>query len=168
MYYNEYPRFTSRNTGEERPSSHAIVTGSGRVVGNGISEHPDVDLVAITGSVGSGRKVTATAASTVKRVHLELGGKAPVVVFDDADLGAAAKGVRSAGFWNGGQECGSACRVLVHESVAEKFTELLVREVSEISVGAPGAGDDVEIGSMISGPTTTGCWPHWTTSARTA
>jgi aldehyde dehydrogenase (NAD+)/aminobutyraldehyde dehydrogenase len=127
-----------------------IVTGSGRVVGNRISEHPDVDLVAITGSVGSGQKVAESAAATVKRVHLELGGKAPVVVFEDADLEAAAKGVRSAGFWNGGQECGSACRVLVHESVAEKFTELLVREVSEISVGAPGAGDDVEMGSMIS------------------
>jgi aldehyde dehydrogenase (NAD+)/aminobutyraldehyde dehydrogenase len=127
-----------------------IVTGPGRVVGNRISEHPDVDLVAITGSVGSGQKVAASAAGTVKRVHLELGGKAPVVVFDDADLEAAAKGVRSGGFWNGGQECGAACRVLVHESVAEKFTELLVREVSEISVGAPGAGDDVEIGSMIS------------------
>lgn len=126
-----------------------IVTGAGRVVGHRLSEHPDVDLVAITGSVGSGQKVAASAASTVKRVHLELGGKAPVVVFDDADLEAAAKGVRSAGFWNGGQECGAACRVLVHESVAEKFTELLVREVSEISVGTPGAGD-VEIGSMIS------------------
>jgi aldehyde dehydrogenase (NAD+)/aminobutyraldehyde dehydrogenase len=129
-----------------------IVTGPGRVVGNRLAEHQDVDLVAITGSVGSGQKVAASAASTVKRVHLELGGKAPVVVFDDADLEAAAKGVRSAGFWNGGQECGAACRVLVHESVAEKFTELLVREVSEISIGTPGTGDDVEIGSMISGP----------------
>ncbi|TSE14437.1 aldehyde dehydrogenase family protein [Arthrobacter sp. KBS0703] len=127
-----------------------IVTGPGRVVGNRISEHPDVDLVAITGSVGSGQKVAASAAATVKRVHLELGGKAPVIVFADADLEAAAKGVRSAGFWNGGQECGSACRVLVHESVAEKFTELLVREVSEISVGTPGAGSDVGMGSMIS------------------
>ncbi|MGW9412878.1 aldehyde dehydrogenase family protein [Arthrobacter cupressi] len=128
-----------------------IVTGSGRVVGNRLSEHPDVDIVAITGSVGSGQKVAASASASVKRVHLELGGKAPVVVFDDADLEAAAKGVRSAGFWNGGQECGAACRVLVHESVAEKFTELLVREVSEISIGTPGSGDDVEIGSMISG-----------------
>ncbi|GAA3695799.1 gamma-aminobutyraldehyde dehydrogenase [Arthrobacter ginkgonis] len=128
-----------------------IVTGSGRVVGNRISEHPDVDLVAITGSVGSGQKVAANAASTVKRVHLELGGKAPVVVFEDADLEAAAKGVREAGFWNGGQECGAACRVLVHESVADRFTDLLVREVKEISIGAPGAGEDAEIGSMISG-----------------
>ncbi|MFF1252291.1 aldehyde dehydrogenase family protein [Pseudarthrobacter sp. NPDC058329] len=127
-----------------------FVTGPGRVVGNRLSEHPDVDLVAITGSVGSGQKVAASAAASVKRVHLELGGKAPVVIFADADLEAAAQGVRSAGFWNGGQECGAACRVLVHESVAEKFTELLVREISEISVGAPGTGDDVEIGSMIS------------------
>jgi aminobutyraldehyde dehydrogenase len=127
-----------------------IVTGSGRVVGHRISEHPDVDLVAITGSVGSGQKVAASAASTVKRVHLELGGKAPVLVFGDADLEAAAKGIRAAGFWNGGQECGSACRVLVHESVADKFTDLLIREVSEITVGTPGAGNDVEIGSMIS------------------
>ncbi|MDQ1054307.1 aminobutyraldehyde dehydrogenase [Arthrobacter sp. SORGH_AS 212] len=126
-----------------------IVTGPGRVVGNRLSEHPGVDLVAITGSVGSGQKVAAAAADTVKRVHLELGGKAPVVIFADADLEAAAKGVRSAGFWNGGQECGAACRVLVHESVADKFTELLVREISEITVGTPGGGD-AEIGSMIS------------------
>ncbi|MDJ0459141.1 aldehyde dehydrogenase family protein [Arthrobacter sp. NQ7] len=128
-----------------------IVTGPGRVVGNRLAEHPDVDLVAITGSVGSGQKVAASASSSVKRVHLELGGKAPVVVFADADLEAAAQGVRSAGFWNGGQECGAACRVLVHESVAEKFTQLLVREVSDISIGTPGTGSDVEIGSMISG-----------------
>ena len=127
-----------------------IVTGSGQVVGNRISGHPDVDLVAITGSVGSGQKVAASAASSAKRVHLELGGKAPVVIFADADMEAAAKGVRSAGFWNGGQECGSACRVLVHESVAARFTGLLIREVSEITVGTPGAGDDVEMGSMIS------------------
>jgi aldehyde dehydrogenase (NAD+)/aminobutyraldehyde dehydrogenase len=126
-----------------------IVTGPGRVVGNRLSEHPRVDLVAITGSVGSGQKVAAAAAGSVKRVHLELGGKAPVVVFADADLEAAAKGVRSAGFWNGGQECGAACRVLVHESVADKFTELLVKEISEITVGTPGA-EDAEIGSMIS------------------
>lgn len=127
-----------------------IVTGSGRVVGQRLSEHPGVDLVAITGSVGSGEKVAASAASTVKRVHLELGGKAPVVVFADADLEAAAKGVRSGGFWNAGQECGAACRVLVHSSVAEEFTRLLVREVSEIAVGGPGAEGEVEMGSMIS------------------
>lgn len=127
-----------------------VVTGTGSVVGQAISEHPGVDLVALTGSVGSGHKVAAAAATTLKRVHLELGGKAPVVVFDDADLEAVAQGVRNAGFWNSGQECGAACRVLVHESVADELTELLVREVADMPLGGPGTGDDTEIGPMIS------------------
>ncbi len=127
-----------------------IVTGHGAVVGHRLSEHPDVDLVALTGSVGSGRAVAATAAQTLKRVHLELGGKAPVVVFADADLKAVAAGVRNAAFWNAGQECGAACRVLVHKSAADELTALLTQEISEMTVGAPGTGDDVEVGSMIS------------------
>ena len=129
-----------------------VVTGRGRTVGQRLSEHPDIALVALTGSVVSGQAVAETAAKSVKRVHLELGGKAPVVVFPDADLRAAAAGVRNAGFWNAGQDCGAACRVLVHESVAEEFTEHLVREVSTLVVGAPEVGDDVEIGPMISLP----------------
>ncbi|AFR31023.1 aminobutyraldehyde dehydrogenase [Arthrobacter sp. Rue61a] len=129
-----------------------VVTGRGRTVGQRLSEHPDIALVALTGSVVSGQAVAETAAKSVKRVHLELGGKAPVVVFPDADLRAAAAGVRNAGFWNAGQDCGAACRVLVHESVAEEFTEHLVREVSTLVIGAPDAGDDVEIGPMISLP----------------
>ncbi|MEU0506465.1 aldehyde dehydrogenase family protein [Nocardia sp. NPDC005998] len=129
-----------------------IVTGRGRTVGQRLAEHPDIALVAVTGSVLSGQAVAETASRSVKRVHLELGGKAPVVVFADADLGAAAAGVRNAGFWNAGQDCGAACRVLVHESVAEEFTELLVREVGRLVVGAPAAGDDVEIGPMVSRP----------------
>jgi aldehyde dehydrogenase (NAD+)/aminobutyraldehyde dehydrogenase len=129
-----------------------VVTGQGRTVGQRLSEHPDIALVALTGSVVSGQAVAETAAKSVKRVHLELGGKAPVVVFPDADLRAAAAGVRNAGFWNAGQDCGAACRVLVHESVAEEFTQHLVREVSTLIVGAPEAGDDVEIGPMISRP----------------
>jgi aldehyde dehydrogenase (NAD+)/aminobutyraldehyde dehydrogenase len=127
-----------------------VVTGQGSVVGQRLADHPDVALIAITGSVGSGQAVAATAARTVKRVHLELGGKAPVVVFPDADLAEAAAGVRAAGFWNAGQDCGAACRVLVHESVAQEFTDLLVDQVSSIVVGAPGGGADVELGPMIS------------------
>ncbi|MEX5303110.1 aldehyde dehydrogenase family protein [Kocuria sabuli] len=127
-----------------------VVTGPGSVIGARLSEHPQVDMIALTGSVNSGRAVARAAAESLKRVHLELGGKAPVVIFEDADLAAAAESLRTAGYWNSGQECGAGCRVLVHESVAERFAQLLVDQVSTLVVGEPGAGADVEIGPMIS------------------
>jgi aminobutyraldehyde dehydrogenase len=127
-----------------------VVTGYGPVVGARLAEHPDVAMIALTGSVRSGKAVARAAAESLKRVHLELGGKAPVVIFPDADLAAAASALRAAGYWNSGQECGAACRVLVHESVADEFVELLVKEVSSMVVGEPGAGNDVEIGPLTS------------------
>ncbi|GAB3254205.1 aldehyde dehydrogenase family protein [Arthrobacter pigmenti] len=127
-----------------------VVAGQGSVVGQRLAEHPDVAMIALTGSVGSGQAVSRAAAESVKRVHLELGGKAPAVVFADADLPGAATALRNGGYWNSGQECGAACRVLVHESVAEEFTSLLAAEVSSFVIGEPGAGPDVEIGPMIS------------------
>ena len=132
------------------PGVFNVVTGLGPVIGARLSEHPDVDMIALTGSVNSGRAVARAAAETVKRVHLELGGKAPVVIFADADLAAAAESLRAAGYWNSGQECGAGCRVLVHESVAERFTQLLVEQVGTLVVGEPTAGADVEMGPMIS------------------
>lgn len=127
-----------------------VLAGQGSVIGTRLSEHPDVAMVALTGSVGSGVSVASVAAQSVKRVHLELGGKAPVVVFEDADVEATVEGLRNAGFWNAGQECGAACRVLVHESVAEEFTARLAQVVATLVVGEPRAGDDVELGPMIS------------------
>ncbi|NEA98743.1 aldehyde dehydrogenase family protein [Streptomyces sp. SID13726] len=127
-----------------------IVNGYGGTAGARLAEHPDVNMIALTGSVHGGRAVARAAAESLKRVHLELGGKAPVLVFEDADLTAAASALRVAGFWNSGQECGAACRVLVHESVAERFVEQLVGEVSDLVVGEPGAGEDVEVGPMVS------------------
>jgi len=127
-----------------------VVTGTGPVVGARLAEHPDLDMIALTGSVNSGRAVARGAAESLKRVHLELGGKAPVVVFEDADLAAAASGLRAAGYWNSGQECGAGCRVLVHESVAEAFVQHLVSEVESFVVGEAGAGEDVEIGPLVS------------------
>ncbi|HEY5854596.1 MAG TPA: aminobutyraldehyde dehydrogenase [Aldersonia sp.] len=127
-----------------------VVTGTGSVVGARLAEHPDIAMIAVTGSVNSGRAVARGAAESLKRVHLELGGKAPVVIFADADLAAAAESLRVASFWNSGQECGAACRVLVHESVAERFVELLVEQVRGLVVGDPTSGDDVEIGPMVS------------------
>ncbi|WP_406192535.1 aminobutyraldehyde dehydrogenase [Streptomyces sp. NBC_01017] len=127
-----------------------IVNGYGATAGARLAEHPDVDMIALTGSVASGRAVARAAAESLKRVHLELGGKAPVVIFPDADLAAAASGLRVAGFWNSGQECDAACRVLVHESVAERFVEQLVDEVRALVVGEPTCGEDVEVGPMVS------------------
>ncbi|MFJ9708764.1 aminobutyraldehyde dehydrogenase [Streptomyces sp. NPDC101234] len=127
-----------------------VVNGYGTTVGARLAEHPDVNMIALTGSVNSGRAVARAAADTLKRVHLELGGKAPVVIFQDADLTAAAAALRVAGFWNSGQECGAACRVLVHESVADAFVEELVGEVGALVVGEPQAGEDVEVGPMVS------------------
>ena len=127
-----------------------VVTGYGSVVGNRLSGHPHIDMIALTGSVNSGKAVALNASESLKRVHLELGGKAPVIIFDDADLEEAATSLRTAGFWNSGQECGAGCRVLVHESVAAQFTEHLVREVGTLVVGEPGAGADVEIGPLVS------------------
>lgn len=127
-----------------------IVLGLGPSVGARLSSHPDIDLVALTGSVGSGKAVATSAGESLKRVHLELGGKAPVVVFADADLQAAAEGVRTAGFWNSGQECGAGTRVLVEASVAEEFTRLLAEEVSTYVVGDPRGGAEVELGPLVS------------------
>lgn len=127
-----------------------VVTGLGPTVGARLSEHPDIDMIALTGSVGSGKAVARGAADTLKRVHLELGGKAPVVIFADADLDDAAVSLRTAGYWNAGQECGAACRVLVHESVADEFVAKLVAQVETFVVGEPAAGDDIELGPVVS------------------
>ena len=127
-----------------------VVTGYGPEVGGRLADHPDLAMIALTGSVESGRSVARAASTSLKRVHLELGGKAPVVLFADADLAAAATSLRAAGYWNSGQECGSGCRVLVHESVADDFVARLVAEVSTLVVGEPWAGEDVEIGPLVS------------------
>ena len=127
-----------------------VVTGLGSVVGARLAEHPDIAMIALTGSARSGRAVARAASDSLKRVHLELGGKAPVVILEDADLEAAAASLRVAGYWNSGQECGAACRVLVHASVVDRFIAHLVREVGELVVGDPRAGDDVEIVPLVS------------------
>jgi aminobutyraldehyde dehydrogenase len=132
------------------PGVFNVVTGRGSVVGARLAEHPDIDMIALTGSVASGRAVTRSAAETLKRIHLELGGKAPVVIFPDADLAGAASSLRAAGYWNSGQECGSGCRALVHHSVASEFIEHLTREVGTLALGEPAAGDNIEVGPLVS------------------
>ena len=108
---------------------------------------PERAMVSITGSVRAGKEVAGSAASDVKRVHLELGGKAPVMVFDDADLAGAAEGIATAAFFNAGQDCTAATRVLVAESVHDEFMERFTKAVEESPIGDP--TQDVLYGPMI-------------------
>jgi 1-pyrroline dehydrogenase len=126
-----------------------VVTGDGVPAGERLVTHPDVGLVSLTGDVETGKAIARTAADTLKRVHLELGGKAPVVVFDDADLEAVAAGIRIAGYWNSGQDCTAGSRVLAGPGIYERLLEELVPAVESLKVGDPADGEDVEMGPMI-------------------
>ena len=108
-----------------------------RETGKNLVEHATPSMVSITGSVRAGIEVAKSAATDVKRVHLELGGKAPVVVFADANLEAAAEGIAIAGYFNAGQDCTAATRVIVEESAYEKFVALLAEQAKGIKTGAP-------------------------------
>jgi aminobutyraldehyde dehydrogenase len=126
-----------------------VVTGDGVPTGQRLVEHPDIGLVSLTGDVTTGKLIAATASQTLKRVHLELGGKAPMVIFDDADLEAVAEGIKVAGYWNSGQDCTAGSRVLAGPKVYDKLLETLVPVVEGIKVGDPADGDDVEMGPVI-------------------
>jgi 1-pyrroline dehydrogenase len=127
-----------------------IITGDGEPVGAGIVRHPDVRMVSLTGDVATGKEVARAAADTLKRVHLELGGKAPVVVFDDADPAAVAEGIKIAGYWNSGQDCTAASRVVAGPRIYDKLLDELVPAVESLRVGDPAEGDEIEIGPVIS------------------
>src|SRR5207247_3548221 len=106
-------------------------------------------LVSLTGDVETGKIIARTAADTLKRVHLELGGKAPVVVFDDADPAAVAEGIKIAGYWNSGQDCTAASRVVAGPKVYDRLLEELVPAES-LRVGDPGEDEEIEMGPVIS------------------
>jgi 1-pyrroline dehydrogenase len=127
-----------------------VITGDGEPVGAGIVRHPDVRMVSLTGDVATGKEVARAAADTLKRVHLELGGKAPVVVFDDADAAAVAEGIRIAGYWNSGQDCTAASRIVAGPKIYDRLLEELVPAVESLKVGDPAEGDDIEMGPVIS------------------
>ena len=127
-----------------------VITGDGEPVGAGIVRHPDVRLVSLTGDVATGMEIARAAADSLKRVHLELGGKAPVVVFDDADPRAVADGIRLAGYWNSGQDCTAASRVMAGPHIYDRLLEELVPAVQSLKVGDPAEGDEIEMGPVIS------------------
>jgi betaine-aldehyde dehydrogenase len=123
-----------------------VITGE-RDTGAALVDHATPAMVSITGSVRAGMEVAGAAAKSLKRVHLELGGKAPVVVFNDADLAAAAEGIAIAGFFNAGQDCTAATRVLVQEGVYDEMVKLLAAQATDsIAMGMP--SEDVLVGPV--------------------
>jgi len=139
--------FMAQIMGEFLPDGVINVIAGERATGAALVDHPTPAMVSVTGSVRAGMEVAGAAAKSLKRVHLELGGKAPVVVFNDADLQAAAEGIALAGFFNSGQDCTAATRVLVQEGVYEEMVKLLAEQAtSNIGMGAP--DEDVIVGPV--------------------
>ena len=126
-----------------------VVYGHGEDAGAALVTHPRVAMVSLTGDVATGREVARAASSSLKRVHLELGGKAPVIVFDDADVEAAVAGVRIAGFFNAGQDCTAASRVLAGPRVYDAFVSALADAAGSLATGDP-ADEATELGPLIS------------------
>ncbi|AWB50205.1 gamma-aminobutyraldehyde dehydrogenase [Gemmobacter aquarius] len=127
----------------------SVVTGRGQTVGSYLINHPDVDMISLTGDVATGKKMLDAAARTVKRTHLELGGKAPVIVCDDADISEVVDGLRAFGYYNAGQDCTAACRIYAGRKVYDRLVADLSSAVSTIALGLE---DDTanEIGPLIS------------------
>ena len=126
-----------------------VVTGPGAEVGGAICKHDDINMISLTGDTATGKKIMEQAASTVKRLHLELGGKAPFIVFEDANLDAAVQGAVVAGFVNTGQDCTAATRIYVQKSKYDTFVEQFVSHVKKIRVGDP-LKPTTDIGPLIS------------------
>jgi aminobutyraldehyde dehydrogenase len=126
-----------------------IICGRGESVGAPLVSHPAVRMVSLTGDVSTGQKVLAAAAGNLKRTHLELGGKAPVIVFDDADVEAVVAGVRTFGFYNAGQDCTAACRLYAGAKVFDKLVADLTGAVRTLKMGTQTEAG-VELGPLIS------------------
>ncbi|HEX4760702.1 MAG TPA: gamma-aminobutyraldehyde dehydrogenase [Thermoleophilaceae bacterium] len=126
-----------------------VIFGHGEPAGASLVSHPKVDMVSLTGDVATGKEIARAAADTLKRVHLELGGKAPVLIFDDADIEAAVEGVKIGGYWNAGQDCTAASRVIAGPKVYDEFVSELAGAVQGLKVGDP-LSDDTELGPLVS------------------
>jgi len=126
-----------------------VVTGPGAILGEALVTHPGVDIVGLTGDTLTGRRIMELASGTVKRVQLELGGKAPFIVFEDADLEAAAEGAVVGGYVNSGQDCTAATRLYVQESVYQKFINLVVERIKKIKLGDT-TKRETDLGPLVS------------------
>jgi betaine-aldehyde dehydrogenase len=126
-----------------------VIYGHGKPAGAALVSHPDVGMVSLTGDVATGKEIAKAAADTLKRVHLELGGKAPVLIFDDADIEAAVEGVKIGGYWNAGQDCTAASRVIAGPKVYDDFVSGLSDAVKGLKVGDP-LSEGTELGPLVS------------------
>ena len=126
-----------------------VICGRGSTVGAPLIQHEGVAMISLTGDVSTGEKVLAAAAKGIKRTHLELGGKAPVIVFDDADLDSVVGGVRTFGFYNAGQDCTAACRIYAAPKIYDKLVANLSEAARSIKVGTQ-KEEGVEMGPLIS------------------
>ncbi|TCW09264.1 aminobutyraldehyde dehydrogenase [Raoultella sp. BIGb0138] len=126
-----------------------VLFGRGKSVGDPLTGHPKVRMVSLTGSIATGAHILGHTASSIKRTHMELGGKAPVIVFDDADIDAVVEGVRTFGFYNAGQDCTAACRLYAQQGIYDRLVEKLGAAVASLKVGQP---DDpaTELGPLSS------------------
>jgi len=143
-------RFAEVTSAALPPGLLNIVCGDGVPVGEGLSEHPEVRLISLTGEPATATAITRASAPTLKRLHFELGGKAPVVVLSDADLTTAVESIKLGGFWNAGQDCGAATRVIAAAEVHDELLDALVQAVSGLNVGDPSVDESVEMGPVIS------------------
>ncbi len=126
-----------------------IVTGKGSVIGNEMAGSTKVDIVSVTGSVGAGEQIMRAASKNITKVSLELGGKAPAIVFPDADLEATAQWVIDSRIGNNGQICNNAERLYVHKSIKEEFTQLLLKKFEAVKVGDPCQDHSVDMGPLV-------------------
>ena len=127
-----------------------VVTGDGVPAGDRLVRHPSVRLVSLTGDTATGKLIAKNAADTVKRVHLELGGKAPMVVLDDADPATVAEAIKVGGYFNSGQDCTASSRILVSERIWDDVLSSTVTAVEGMSVGDPATDDEIVMGPVIS------------------
>jgi len=132
------------------PGVLQVLTGDGIPVGDGLVRHPAISLVSLTGDTATGKLIAANAAQTVKRVHLELGGKAPMVVLDDADPATVAEAIKIGGYFNSGQDCTASSRILVSERIYDDVLSETVTAVESLTVGDPGTDDEIGMGPVIS------------------
>ncbi|MSX76217.1 MAG: aldehyde dehydrogenase family protein, partial [Actinobacteria bacterium] len=131
------------------PGVFNLVLGQGETTGAALVAHPDVAMVSVTGDVGTGKLIAKSASDNLKRVHLELGGKAPVIVFDDADIEAVVSTLAEASYYNSGQDCTAPCRVIAGPGVFDDLAERLTAAVAALKVGDP-FDPEVAVGPVIS------------------